>query len=355
MRRLRRAREIPFSFDSFLDVVANVVGIIIRLILVVWVGARSYSSLQHVINRPESRHSETGKPSPLPHDPLEDELARRRAELAQAQARLLDQLRQLQQVKDERAAIDNRRTDLVAREGDLERVKKGLDETATAQARASETVALSLAELKRRQQKLLDDIRALEQLPPVQHVLRYQTPVSRPVHTEEFMFECREGRVSFIDLAALQAEVRRELDEKGPLLKTRWQVSDVTHAVGPFRLRYTLERERGLMEAVIPGSAPEAGSGFRYGLSEWVVEPLSPVRGEPLARALAKNSDFRQLVDALDPQQAVVTFWVYPDSFDLYRRLRDYLYQRDLVVAGRPLPPDASIACSRHGTLSRGQ
>ena len=39
LRRRRRSREIPFSFDSFLDVVANVVGIIIRLILVVWVGA----------------------------------------------------------------------------------------------------------------------------------------------------------------------------------------------------------------------------------------------------------------------------------------------------------------------------
>ncbi len=46
IRRRRRVREIPFSFDSFLDIVANVVGVIIRLILVVWVGARSYSSLQ---------------------------------------------------------------------------------------------------------------------------------------------------------------------------------------------------------------------------------------------------------------------------------------------------------------------
>ena len=45
-RRRRPQREIPFSFDSFLDVVANVVGIIIRLILVVWVGARSYTSIQ---------------------------------------------------------------------------------------------------------------------------------------------------------------------------------------------------------------------------------------------------------------------------------------------------------------------
>ena len=38
-RRRRPVREIAFSFDSFLDVVANVVGIILRLILVAWVGA----------------------------------------------------------------------------------------------------------------------------------------------------------------------------------------------------------------------------------------------------------------------------------------------------------------------------
>src|SRR4051812_11631321 len=42
IRRRRPQRRIEFSFDSFLDVVANVVGIILRLILVAWVGARSY-------------------------------------------------------------------------------------------------------------------------------------------------------------------------------------------------------------------------------------------------------------------------------------------------------------------------
>ena len=42
IRRQRRVRELAFSFDSFLDVATNVVGITIRLILVVWVGARSY-------------------------------------------------------------------------------------------------------------------------------------------------------------------------------------------------------------------------------------------------------------------------------------------------------------------------
>ena len=41
IRRRRPVREIAFSFDSFLDVVTNVVGIILRLILVAWVGARA--------------------------------------------------------------------------------------------------------------------------------------------------------------------------------------------------------------------------------------------------------------------------------------------------------------------------
>src|SRR5213594_1057306 len=96
-RRRRRPREIPFSFDSFLDIVANVVGIIIRLILVVWVGARSYSSIQ-AISKPEPPRAEKSAEHTLPTDPLQDELATDRMELAAAQRRLLEQLRQLGEV-----------------------------------------------------------------------------------------------------------------------------------------------------------------------------------------------------------------------------------------------------------------
>src|SRR5215469_12293675 len=98
IRRRRRSHEIHFSFDSFLDVVANVVGIIIRLILVVWVGARSYSSL------PPPKPAEpavANRPDTLPRDPLEQELERQRRELAALQARLLKQLQYLQQVQQE--------------------------------------------------------------------------------------------------------------------------------------------------------------------------------------------------------------------------------------------------------------
>src|SRR3712207_6828766 len=100
IRRRRRVREIPFSFDSFLDVVANVVGIIIRLILVVWVGARSYSSLQQPAAPPEPPPEAVTAAEPAEvKDPLEDELAEERRHLAEAEAALLDRLRQLRQVE----------------------------------------------------------------------------------------------------------------------------------------------------------------------------------------------------------------------------------------------------------------
>src|SRR5262249_22916712 len=102
-----------------------------------------------------------------------------------------------------------------------------------------------------------------------------------------------------------------------------------------------------------PG-APREGA-YRYGVSSWVAEPVSAVRGETLEQALSTASAFRKLTDNLDPQQTVITLWVYPDSFDLYRHLRDYLYGKDFVVAGRPLPDGVPIASSRRGTMSRGQ
>ena len=71
-RRRRREREF-FSFDSFLDVVANVVGIVIRLILVAWVGARSYKAV--VPDLPSAPTAVQSEPAPLP-DPSDPRLAR---------------------------------------------------------------------------------------------------------------------------------------------------------------------------------------------------------------------------------------------------------------------------------------
>jgi hypothetical protein len=110
-----------------------------------------------------------------------------------------------------------------------------------------------------------------------------------------------------------------------------------------------------MLDVLGSSAPPDPDAGFSFGLGLGEVEPVTEMRGESEEKALATGSEFRQLVDAIDPEQTAVTFWVYPDSFALFRRLRDYLYERDVMVAGRPLPDQVPIACSRRGSVSRGQ
>jgi hypothetical protein len=288
----------------------------------------------------------------VPRDPLQAELERQRQELAALQARLLEQLRHLQAVQEDETAVGGQIAGLTIRRQQLEQDQAALQRASGAVGRAE---ALSLDELRERCRKLTDEIREVEKLPAAKKVLHYQTPVSQPVHTDELHFECCHGRVTFIDLAALMEDVHNRLEEHGKQLRNQWEVQGLAGPVGAFQLRYTFERERGLAEAALGGGTPDPQGGYRVRLSGWEVEPVAEPRGESLDKALARGSEFRQIADALDPQQTTVTFWVYPDSFPLYRRLRDYLYQRDVIVAGRPLPDGVPIAASKHGTRSRGQ
>jgi hypothetical protein len=358
-RRRRPRREIAFSFDSFLDVVANVCGIIIRLILVAWVGARSYhavSAKQALESPPSAVEITTAKPArivaPPVTDPLQAELARHREELTEQQQRLLDQLRQCQLLESSSAETTQELAALSVSETALEKEQGKLERALAEKTGATKSAQLSLAELEKRSEQLAAELKALEQLPPIKKTLRYRTPVSRPVHTEELHFECQNGRVCFIDLQAFLIEIRRGMDDQAEQLKSRWEIEGTAGPVGAYRLRYSVERERGLLDG---GGRPLAGGGFRYGLSGWVVEPITASRGETAVSALAPGGEFRRLVDAIDPEQTVVTMWVYPDSFALYRQLRDFLHERNIEVAGRPLPPGTPIASSRKGSASRGQ
>ena len=184
---------------------------------------------------------------------------------------------------------------------------------------------------------------------------RWRTPISQTVQSEEIIFEIRENRIAAIDIGSMLDEVQESLRKAGEVLQNQWVMEGTTSPIGAFRLKYTIERERP------PGLLGEAGkpddrASFRYGLTGWEVLPLDPKRGEPLEQAMKEGSAFRRIVDNLDAKESAVTFCIYPDSFAAYRQVRDMLHERDMVVAGRPLPFEAPIAMStKKGTVSRGQ
>jgi hypothetical protein len=352
IRRRRPVREIAFSFDSFLDVVANVVGIILRLILVAWVGARAYKG---ALPPPPPPPPSFAAPAPLPEitDPLTETLARERQELARIQAELLERLREWQQARAGGGEVGQELAALAEKQKALQTEQAALAEVVAGKAQAEKAVSLSREELLERLRKLAAEIDALKKAPSLKRDLRYHVPVSRPLQTEELMFECRGGRVTLIDIGTLVEMAQRRVRDKEKALANSWEVEDSTPAVGAFRLRYTVGRERGVLDGI--GGLPDPRSNFRYGLNGWEVQPVQEERGETADAALASGSAFRRVADGIDPAQTAVTLWVYPDSFPLYRRLRDYLHQRDAVVAGRPLPDGVPIASRPQGTASRGQ
>lgn len=355
-RRRPPPQRLAFGFDSFLDLVANVIGVIVRLILVAWVGARAYTTgMQWVDEEPPPEAVAPlalplppTPPEPRPEDhPLQAAIEKTRRDLETARNLLASRTEQAALLRSEMKEAADRREGLRERARELETAQESLERRLAEKKAGFRLASLSVEELRRRADDLRRRAEGLEKQPLPSRQLRYHAPVSRPVQADELEFEFRAGRIAFIDLPAFLHEIQGRIDDFGERLRTERRLEERTEPVGPFRLRYLVEREGSLAESPL--------TGIRYGLTRWEVEPVAALRGETLAQALTKGSAFRRLVENLDPQQTVLTFWVYPESFAAFRNVRDWLYERGFVVAGRPLPDGAPIAASTRGTRARGQ
>jgi hypothetical protein len=94
--------------------------------------------------------------------------------------------------------------------------------------------------------------------------------------------------------------------------------------------------------------------GYRVNLAGWEIQPDPDLKGEPAEVALRKGSQFYQSILGTAPD-ATLTFWVYPDSYSLYRKLQKFAHDHGYTVAGRPLPHGVPIAGSPNGSRSAGQ
>ena len=177
-RRRRPRREIAFSFDSFLDVVANVVGIILRLILVAWVGGRSYKAIVPTMNLAPIPVLAEPAPLPTPTDERELLLVRRREDSSVQQEQIL--------VKDAervsvRSVVAQLRTDLEALSAKClaaEKETSMVAEGAARKAKAIHAVGLGEKELRDRAARLRVEADELLALPSPRKEFRYRTPIS---------------------------------------------------------------------------------------------------------------------------------------------------------------------------------
>jgi hypothetical protein len=199
--------------------------------------------------------------------------------------------------------------------------------------------------------KLAKEVTTLRQLPrPKAISIIGKSPVARPASNDEYHFELWRNRVSYINLTRLldltksDAQVRIRMSDRAP------EITSKVGPVGSFSLAYELLR-------ATPGSVEELieRKSVRFDLRAWELIPESINRGETYEATKNPISEFARAVNRMSPGRSTVTFWVYPDSFALYRRLRDDLISRGFSVAGRPLPEGMTIRGSPLGTQSAAQ
>lgn len=331
MRRVNVREENDTGQDSFLDVVTNIVGILIILVMVI--GARVHTL---------SLSSEAAA-SPAVAVTLEElqSLAQEATSVEHELAELDLQLVTLTAAAND-AAIGRMQlaTAVAALEAERDARRSAVDEETALAAEQRARIEL-LEEAIASTEEEAETLKYEEA--ETEEVLAYPTPIGRTVNGDEMHFQLQGGNVAYIPLQELFGMARNRAQRHTGSLA---QLTNHIESVGPtqgFALDYVIETQ-----------VDRARGQILVRSREWVVRPQHQALGEPLDVALAEGSAFRRRLGRLTPD-TTVTLWCYPDSFEAFRDVRAELYRMGIAAAGRPLPEGAPIGGSADGSKSVAQ
>jgi len=204
--------------------------------------------------------------------------------------------------------------------------------------------------LKAERDQIAAEVASLRSLPlPKATSILSKNPVSRPAGSDEFHFELRRGRVSFINLDRLMELVQSDAQVRIRMADRTGVLTSQVGPVGWFSLTYVLGRATSGIEELLERQS------VRFQVRGWEVVPTAETRGETYEATRNPISEYTRAINRLNPGRAVITMWIYPDSFGLYRQLRDELTDRGFSVAARPLPEGMAIRGSPLGSVSAAQ
>lgn len=317
--------------DSFLDIVTNIVGILIILVMVV--GAR----VQSLSVRSEYESDQTNAM-------LEDDVAGLTSEVAAVESEIREINQEIEGLVGAIVDAGNGRSHLVEAVSVATRAvsdhKKQVEEQKVQAAEAAAKCKRLESEVE--QCKL--EAEGIAHAPQVtEELLAYPTPIGRTVTGDELHFQLAGGRVAYIPLTELfeVAKVRTQRNRNS--FNSMRTSAETVGPVQDFFLDYVVEVQ-------VNRSAGQVMVRSR----EWVTRPGHRDVGELLPDALARQSRFRAVLSGVTPA-TTATLWCYPDSFELYRALREELHRLGIQAACRPLPEGAPIGGSATGAKSVAQ
>ena len=335
--------------DSFLDIITNVVGILIILVMIAGVKAQS--------SPPPS--SETTADGLLTEtlqkiDEGERLLGEKAESIAVTRTRIEEIDEQTLLLQEQTLA----QTEQYAALFDLmTSIRAGIE----IEAEQKDQTLKDVLELKR---QLLEQDTKLDQLdktktwmlahrPQATVLENMPTPIGRTVddNDKEIHFRLKGGRIAYVPFMELRTRLIAEISENSNRLSKQQSASGTIGPLDGFNMQYVVVTYDVLMNGTY-GS----GVGSRIELDYVELVPLNENLGEPAKQAIASpNSEFANRVKRYRQDIYTITIWVYPDSFEEYRELKKFLYAKGYQVAARPMEFGQPISGSPRGTKSAAQ
>lgn len=334
MARNREA-DLAIGEDSFLDTVANLVGVLI--ILVVIMAARTYKEARELGEKQRQSASKTLE------NPAK-QMAAIRNSVAEQEQKLARHSLELQYRLAERSNLLQR---IALTQEDLKKQMESVDEQVRRRVEQDselEKLNEKLKELGNRQ-----DIVGESDEPPIalQHL---PTPMAKTVFGQEMHLYMSEGRVIVIPWDSLVDQLKQAAPLAAGRGSSRNVIEDSIGPIGGFLMRYRLLTSRRMTQA-----GGQVGMGSYVELERFELELVDRSLGESIEDALQTGSRLRVELAGRLPRETVITVWVYPDSFEAYRRLKEALFEEGFLTAARPLPEGVLVGASPRGSRSSAQ
>ncbi len=309
--------------DSFLDVAANLVGILIILVMVV--GAHAKNSFI------------VGELPPVPAPAPQVDVASAEAAAADVERSMAELEGKINRQAAETAFREAERNQLqlvvALAEDELAKSRAAMTEEDRAEYDLAQDLIESKAELQRLGQTLTSIVK------PSPTVLQHlPTPMAKTVFGQEVHFRLLGGRLAYVPMNEMIDAMQKDAPRKVDKLRGQQRIEESLPMRDGFGARYSLRRE-----------------GNSVALEEIYLLDAEENLGEPTDQALKPSSLFRSRLSGHDPKRSTVTIWVYQDSFDQFRQLKTELFKMGFLTAARPMPMGIPISASPEGNHSTAE
>jgi hypothetical protein len=340
VRHAKEDAEEMVGQDSFLDVVTNIVGILILLVMVVGMRAS-----QAAVTAAETRPAAAANESVVD----ENELRAAIQSAAETEQDVHDTLRRAASARQETYLREKERealhTIVAAAEQEIaaRRAELNSEDQRDFDLRRQLTEAqLTLDELTREQ------IALVSQPEQVEEIEFDPTPIAREVTGQEVHLLLADDHVAIVPFEEMLELMKSDALENIWRLRDQDQLDRTVGPINGFRLRYWFVKTPVVAKSA--AGTMMAGSIPRF--SHCFFIPLTSPIGEPAAESLRPNSEVHQFLQRLDPAHTAVTIWTYPGNYGRLRELKRVIGERGFQTAVRPLPPGMPVGASRTGSKS---